>query len=88
MIHRLKIEEPYANAVVSGDKNFEVRYDDRGYQKGDIVRFQTVNDKGESVDHMINGAEYIITYALHGFGIKEGWCVFGIKEYFDGGVPN
>jgi len=79
MVHNLKIEETYAYAIVTGDKNFEVRYDDRGYQKGDIVRFQAVNEKGEPIDNMINGVNYTITYVLHGFGIKDGWCVFGIS---------
>ena len=38
--HVLKTWTTYFNAVVSGGKNFEVRKDDRGFQKGDILCLQ------------------------------------------------
>ena len=37
MEHQIKILESFADAVYSGEKNFEVRKNDRGYQKGDVV---------------------------------------------------
>jgi len=37
MIHELKIYPQYYRAVECGDKTFEVRLNDRGYQKGDTV---------------------------------------------------
>lgn len=82
MTHKIKIVQPYADAVLSGDKTFEVRYDDRGYQKGDEIEFTVVDlEDGDSpVVHPLNGRIFYITYVLHGVGIKEGWCVFGIKE--------
>lgn len=36
--HHLKLDSHYFDAVASGDKNFEVRRDDRGFQKGDIEK--------------------------------------------------
>lgn len=36
-LHELKSEPSYFQAVWDGDKTFEVRYDDRGYQKGDRI---------------------------------------------------
>ena len=36
--HKIKLREEYADAVFSGDKSFEIRYNDRGYQKGDRIR--------------------------------------------------
>lgn len=36
-VHKLKIEQPYLDALLSGDKTFEVRFNDRGYQKGDVL---------------------------------------------------
>ncbi len=33
--HTLKVEHEYMDAVNSGEKSFEVRRDDRGFQKGD-----------------------------------------------------
>jgi len=35
--HTLKTPEPYFSAVQSGQKTFDVRINDRGYQKGDTV---------------------------------------------------
>jgi hypothetical protein len=36
-IHSVKTLEPYWSAQRRGEKMFEVRRDDRGYQKGDIL---------------------------------------------------
>jgi len=39
-IHHLKIEEKYLNAIKDGSKTFEIRFNDRDYQVGDILVFQ------------------------------------------------
>ena len=81
MTHKIKIEKPYADAVLSGDKTFEIRYDDRGYQKGDIIDFIVIDPKDDSkIEHSLNAKSFIITYVLHGLGLKDSWCVFSIKE--------
>ena len=38
MIHTIKLDIQFADAVLSGEKNFEVRENDRGYQRGDLVK--------------------------------------------------
>lgn len=35
--HTLKVEHEYMDALKSGEKTFEVRRDDRGFQKGDTL---------------------------------------------------
>ena len=35
-IHYLKLNIDFCDDVLSGNKNFEVRYNDRGYQTGDL----------------------------------------------------
>lgn len=35
--HILKVETAYMDALKRGDKPFEVRRDDRGFQKGDVL---------------------------------------------------
>lgn len=35
--HELKCLAPYYDAIECGDKTFDVRRDDRGYQRGDTV---------------------------------------------------
>ncbi len=92
MIHEIKILTEIADYVLSGDKTFEVRKNDRGYQRGDVVRFKTVRE-GQAFllpeqDHPLNGKEYTITYVLSGWGIKEGYVVFGIKPKMDGDGDN
>lgn len=78
--HHIKIDKEYADSVACGDKTFEVRFNDRSYQKGDKIIFKVIDDMGLSVDHPLNDRRYEITYVLSGVGIKEGWVAFSIKE--------
>ena len=81
-VHELKIEKDYADSVYFGDKTFEVRLNDRGFQKGDIVKFRPLGEDGVSIDtrHPLCGKEYEITYVLGSFcGLAQGYVAFGIK---------
>ena len=82
MKHQIKILEQFADAVLDGSKNFEIRKNDRGYRKGDIVEFYPIyNDtKASMLSHPLRGRQFEITYVLQGWGLQEGYCVFGIKE--------
>lgn len=42
--HILKTVEPYFSAVASGEKTFEVRRNDRAFQKGDILVLLSTKD--------------------------------------------
>ena len=44
--HELKCLPVYFDAVKRGDKNFEVRRDDRGFQKGDTIKLMRLLDEG------------------------------------------
>lgn len=78
MEHELKIEEPYAEAILSGDKTFEVRFNDRGYQKGDTIRFIAVSSFVGAA--AIEGKLFLITYVLTHPLLSEGAVVLAIKE--------
>jgi len=81
MVYNLTIEESYADAIINGDRTFDMRYNDVGYQKGDRVVYRCVDGATNiTVNHDINYKVYEITYLLHGLGLKENFCVFGIKE--------
>jgi len=82
-IHNLKILEEFADAVYDGEKNFEIRENDRGYQKGDLVEFKVIDKQGKEVDHCLNELQYKITYVLNGWGLKNNYVVFGIKEVLE-----
>ncbi|WP_425545257.1 DUF3850 domain-containing protein, partial [Faecalicatena contorta] len=45
-IHDLKILIDFAGSVAVGNKLFEIRKNDRGYQKGDFVKFKAINKYG------------------------------------------
>ena len=80
MKHKLKLYKEYADSILNGEKTFEIRFNDRGYQKGDHVKFFVINKNGEEIEHCLSYVEYVITYVLNGFGLKDGYVVFGIKE--------
>ena len=78
--HRIKLNWRYADAVLTGEKPFEIRYNDRGYQKGDLVLFEVVMDDCKlHATHPLNEQAFVITYLVHGFGLEKDWCVFGIR---------
>ena len=87
MTHHIKILKPFADVIIEGNKTFEIRKNDRGYNRGDFVKFQTITQESFSsfeTTHEINDKLYEITYVLSsGFGLQEGYCVFGIKEVHD-----
>lgn len=79
-IHNLKLNYEFCDAVLCGDKSFEIRENDRGYQKGDRVKFTPYLNGCVNTKHPIFQKVYEITYVLNGWGLKNGYVVFGIKE--------
>lgn len=80
MLHELKTHSEYFNALVSGDKNFEVRKDDRNFQRGDELLLRDYNQFTKKyTGRMLHRR---ITYILRGgaFGIQEGYCVLAIEK--------
>ena len=82
VIHKIKLSENFADAVLCGDKCFEIRENDRGYQKYDYVQFQVVDNLRLPVKHPLDECLFQITYVMNGWGIKEGYCVFGITRAY------
>lgn len=78
--HNIKLRKEFCDAVLSGDKSFEIRENDRGYQKGDLVTFIPVDSLGLPVYHPIENALYEITYVLSGFGLKNGFVALAISK--------
>lgn len=79
--HELKLQRDFCDAVLNGEKTFEIRVNDRGYQKGDRVKFIPVTNGGMMrVCHAIAEKEYEITYVLNGWGLENGVVAFSINE--------
>ncbi len=81
-IHKLKIKEDFANAILAYEKRFEIRKNDRGFQRGDLVEFIVVDENGCELQHNINSYQFVITYVMNGYGLKNGYVVFGIDDVF------
>ena len=73
MNHDLKIDDVYLKAKLAGDKLFEIRVNDRGYQKGDTVTYREYFG-GRTTLH-----KFLITYVC-GFAQRDGFVVFGERK--------
>lgn len=80
MTHYIKLNETFEYPVLSGDKNFEIRKNDRGYNKGDLIVFRVIDEEGCILHSKLDNKIYEITYVINGWGIEDGYVVFGIKE--------
>ena len=84
MIHELKILSSFVSPILDGSKTFEIRENDRGFQKGDRVQFKVVSDdwtrKNSSSVNELERKVFEITYVINGWGLKNGFVAFGIKE--------
>ena len=83
--HKLKILTQYATAKIVGDKPWEIRINDRNFQKGDIICYQAVEDKGNGmgimpVNHIINSKIYEILYVYSGDGLEKGVVIFSDRD--------
>lgn len=81
-IHDLKIMDEFADDVYSGEKPFEIRENDRGYQKGDRINFKVISADSfkDCSKHPLNDIQFEITYVLSGWGLENGFVALGIKE--------
>lgn len=90
--HCLKLKEQYVRPVIEGKMRYQVRFDDRGYQAGDEVKFQVVDIVGKRVSsnyleycdeeeaRLIETRSYQIEYVMAHEGLAPGFVVFSIRE--------
>ncbi len=84
--HVLKLSEEFADAVLHREKTFEVRKNDRGFQKGDEVKFIVVDNLGLYRVHPLEDMAFRITYVLSGWHIDPEYVVFSIIPASPGGA--
>ena len=79
MTHELKTLPEYFQRILSGEKNFEVRKNDRGFQKGDTVILQEYDPKIAYELHSYTGREIKaeIGFVLSEYQ-KEGYLTFSL----------
>lgn len=77
-IHELKTVAPYFHEVWAGDKTFELRRNDRGFEVGDFLILKHWKTDDSEYSGMWILAK--ITSVLEGFdGIHKGFCVQSIE---------
>ena len=79
-VHKLKTWPPYFAAIESGEKNFEVRRDDRGFQKGDYLElvFHDIDNQWRKREPIHKRITWILTGGQ--FGIEPGYVVMGLGD--------
>ena len=76
-IHELKIAPEYFEKVLSKEKTFEFRYNDRNYQVRDILKLKEY-DNGQYTGREISVQ---ITYILQDFeGLESNYAILSIKS--------
>jgi hypothetical protein len=84
--HVLKTDHVVFQDVLDGNKTFEIRFNDRGYQVGDLVILKETEFTGEQIKSgqslVYTGREIQkrISYVLSGYGLHEGWVILGIQD--------
>lgn len=78
MIHDLKIWPDHFQAQVNGKKNFEIRYDDRGFRVGDTLRLREWDPHRQTYTGMRCHRE--ICHIASGIGLLPGWVVLGTRK--------
>lgn len=85
--HELKTLAPYWDAIERGEKNFEVRRNDRDFKNGDILKLHRLRPDMPTHYDMDDSFQKRtitkrITYVLTGgqFGIEPGYVVLGLAD--------
>ena len=78
-VHELKCWPEYFEALLVGTKTFELRFDDRGYQVGDLLRLREWDPNRCVYTGRVLEREvvYILTAVA---GLQYGWCLLGLRE--------
>ncbi len=78
--HELKCWPEYFQEVWNGNKNFELRKNDRDYQTGDMLRLMEWDPKSSDyTDRVIyKTIKYILSDEGARFGLEQGYCILGL----------
>lgn len=68
--HKLKIEHEYLESLLQGTKKSEIRFNDRDYQKDDVLELWPIGGTKPT--------SFVVTHIHSGLGMKEGYIVLSL----------
>jgi ASC-1-like (ASCH) protein len=77
--HYLRIEDNYLKRLVSGEKKAEIRYNDRDYQVGDVLKFYNTLKNivpGDSDFYLY----FRVTHIHSGSDLKDGYVCLSVEQ--------
>ena len=84
--HVLKTDPAVFQDVLDGSKTFEIRFNDRGYQVGDLIVLKETKFTGQQMKSgqplVYTGREIQkrISYVLGDYGLQDDWVILGIQD--------
>ena len=78
--HYIKILPEYYNAIDSGEKSFEVRYNDRNYQVYDILHLREWYNGNYTGREMVVEVTYLLDAPDY---CKEGYVIMSISRNWE-----
>tara|TARA_R100000656_G_scaffold49226_1_gene39730 strand:+ start:1307 stop:1561 length:255 start_codon:yes stop_codon:yes gene_type:complete len=80
--HKIKILSEYLQELSSGCKKSEIRYNDRDYQKGDIIELYETFQSGTSTIYSGTNkpSQFKITHIHSGLGMEDGYIVLSLEK--------
>lgn len=88
-VHNLKTDPQIFDRTWQGVKNFEVRWNDRDFQVGDLLILEETKHTGHEMKERGFPLKYTgrsivvkVTYLMKGpvYGLQNGWVIMAIKE--------
>jgi ParB family chromosome partitioning protein len=83
-VYQIRLAKSYFDDVANGIKTFELRKNDRGYKKGDILEMMEFAD-GKNTGRTVR---VLVTYILEDYtGIEDGYCIMATTLLNENGEP-
>lgn len=76
--HQLKTWPVMFQPTLDGDKPFEARFNDRGFQRGDLLHLREWDP--DTKTYTGREALRLISYVLSGWGVQAGHVVLGLRD--------
>lgn len=79
IVHVLKTEAPYYEAVATEEKTFEVRFNDRNFKVGDYLLLRDFDAASKTLLHrkLVRRVSYVLTHEQF-HGVSPGFAVLGL----------